>query len=723
MNQHLRLVDGEAVEIPEFTRDIAGYVVDLRPVQWRLNSTTAQHTLMDWTKLVGCDEASITALRVHIVRLIETNGTAHVSNAFRVLSSFLTALRDHRLPASASLANLMWYFEQLRGKRLGYQFHYVKQWYISSADRLLEGFDDEMVFALEDLSVGGNAKGFAVLSADPEQGPLTEFEEAALRHALLRDDGPIEQRAALWLAFAFGTNPANLSLLREEDFIRFNFPGDTPSAYFLNVPRIKKRQPERTGFKKRAIDNPLAVVIEDLITRNAAMSKDDAIRPLFRLTEPRPALLGGPLSEYAHHPSSGMITNLIAECVARLDVKSPRTREPLKVTTRRLRYTFASKMVRMGTPARELAELLDHTDTQQVQVYYKADSRFVERLDATIAENIGPTVRAFMGEIVERQNRTIDLIPFRDLPELGQCGASFITGEGRDAHIIGSHLRTAIASDRYEKPVLVRSNGRRQSLGQSLIVLFLHASSHAHASNRFISMPVTWGQMSDFLCGRSILPSVFERRKYLGDDGKPYRIRSHDFRRLLNMIAQRGGLTQAEIAQWMGRRRIVDNAVYDLRTPTEMAAEMRELVAKHEVYGIIADQVLALPEAERGTFLEARLAMSHTTPHGQCASNIAESPCATAMSCLGGCRQYLRRNGDTKSRESLLRIERETLVALHNAREAMAAGKFNAENWVRAQETILKTTRAALAIDDDPSTEIGDLRHVSPHGPLIGEPL
>jgi hypothetical protein len=33
-----------------------------------------------------------------------------------------------------------------------------------------------------------------------------------------------------------------------------------------------------------------------------------------------------------------------------------------------------------------------------------------------------------MGEIVERQNRTVDLITFRDLPELGQCGASFICG-------------------------------------------------------------------------------------------------------------------------------------------------------------------------------------------------------------------------------------------------------------------------------------------------------
>jgi hypothetical protein len=302
-------------------------------------------------------------------------------------------------------------------------------------------------------------------------------------------------------------------------------------------------------------------------------------------------------------------------------------------------------------------------------------------------------------------------------------GDRVIAGKGKDAYVIGSDLRTAIASDRYDKPVLVRADGHRQWVGQSLIVVFLNASSDVRASNHFISMPVIWGQMNDFLCGRSIVPSIFERRQYLDDERKPYRIKSHDFRRLLNMIAQRGGLTQTEIAQWMGRRRIADNAAYDLRTPTEMAAEMRELVARNEVYGVIADQVRALPEAERGTFLEARLAMSHTTPHGQCASNIAESPCATAMSCLGGCRQYLRRKGDVKSRESLLRIERKTLIALNNAREAMTAGKFNAENWVRAQETILKTTRAALAIDDDPSANIGDLRHVSPDGPFLGEPL
>jgi hypothetical protein len=291
------------------------------------------------------------------------------------------------------------------------------------------------------------------------------------------------------------------------------------------------------------------------------------------------------------------------------------------------------------------------------------------------------------------------------------------------AYIVGSELRSLLASDRYDRPVLRRGNGRIQSLGETLTVIFLNESSSQRGTNRFISMPVTWGQMQEFLGGKSERQSIFERLGYSGDDGEPYRIRTHDFRRLLNMIAQRGGLTQTEIAQWMGRRRVSDNAVYDLRTPTEMATEMRELVTKNEIYGIIADQVRALPEAERQPFLEARLAMIHTTAHGQCASNIAEAPCATAMSCLGGCRQYMRRKGDEKSRQSLLRIERETLIALENARQAMATGKYNAENWFRAQETVLKTTRAALAIDNDSSVAIGKLRHVSPDGPLIGEPI
>jgi hypothetical protein len=302
-------------------------------------------------------------------------------------------------------------------------------------------------------------------------------------------------------------------------------------------------------------------------------------------------------------------------------------------------------------------------------------------------------------------------------------GIGAIVRRARRCYVTGAALRFALASDRYERPVLVRDDGQRQDLSESLLVMFMHELGEGRSTNRHISMPVTWQQINDFLCGRADHPSVFERRGYVDDAGRPFRIKTHDFRRLLNVVAQRGGLSQTEIAQWMGRRRVADNAAYDLRTAAEMAGQMRNLVAKNSVYGAIADQVRSLPEPDRDAFLEARLAMVHTTPLGDCASNIAEAPCATAVSCLGGCRHYLRRKGDESSRNRLVTIESETISALQRARQAAFQGKHNAENWVRSQEVVLRTVRAALAIDDDPSLNPGALQHVSPDGPLLGEPL
>jgi integrase len=404
-----RIVVHDDVILPDFTRDVANHVVDLRPAKWRLNSVASSQTLIDWTHLLGCDEEALAALRLHLVRLIETSSPDYVRTTFQFTMGFLVSLRDQgSAPGkTVNLETLMWYLERLRANRSGYKFHHIRQWYIASADRMLEGFDDEVVYALEDLRIEGNAKGLAVLSSDPNRGPLSEFEEEALRSALLRDDGPIDQRAALWLAFAYGTNPSNIALLREEDFRSYHFGDGTPSEYFLNIPRIKKRMPPRTEFKARLVDGRLARIIDELIEHNRAVAPGGGSRPLFRTAIKRANLVDGPLHEYAYHNAASGITGLIAQCSRRLDVVSPRTGEPLVLNSRRLRYTFASKMVRQGVTARDLAELLDHTDTQNVQVYYVLRALVVERdeLLATnhdrIANQLDRTILA-VGDVVAR---------------------------------------------------------------------------------------------------------------------------------------------------------------------------------------------------------------------------------------------------------------------------------------------------------------------------------
>jgi hypothetical protein len=258
-----------------------------------------------------------------------------------------------------------------------------------------------------DISNLAPQKARAVMLDDAEQGPLTNTEVSALRLALINDKGPLSERICVWLCLAFGCNPANFVLLRKEDFIVRTFNDSEYSFYELKIPRIKKRglKHQRSEFKTRKVDDTLASMLMDLIKQNNVLTPTlDLPIPLLMRDKPNKLKLGTPLEEYAYHLSSSDFTDNLQKCVARLAVTSPRTGKPLIVTTRRLRYTFATAMVRQGASAAELADLLDHTDLQHVQVYFNARSTIVERLDSALAEKLAPLVAQFSGKVIGKNS-------------------------------------------------------------------------------------------------------------------------------------------------------------------------------------------------------------------------------------------------------------------------------------------------------------------------------
>ena len=112
-------------------------------------------------------------------------------------------------------------------------------------------------------------------------------------------------------------------------------------------------------------------------------------------------MVGTPMEPWAWHLFSSDFTNLIQDAVERYGIISPRTSKLLHLTTRRLRYTFATNRVREGISARELADALDHTDLQHVRVYFDARSTVVERLDRAAAMAIAPMLKLFKGRTVK----------------------------------------------------------------------------------------------------------------------------------------------------------------------------------------------------------------------------------------------------------------------------------------------------------------------------------
>jgi integrase len=340
-----------------------------------------------------------------------------VENAFKGVilvqrsASFVDVdARDAILPYSL--------FTDLRDqlKHETWRLHYVRQWYGWCANFGYPNFSIDVAFEADQLRIGGNRKGHAVLSADPEEGPLSDLELAALltnlRAAKGTDRLSLGQQAALWLCVALGPNPMQMALLTEDDVVR-HLDGDAIAFVHLRVPRMKKRDLEvRGSFRTRQLNQEISEVLLALIEHDRDNALMDGLaqlrsRPIFKRNTPRGDLVGGPLDRYSWHLSAGEFSNLVQEAVAALSVLSPRTGQPLRVTTRRLRYTFATRLVREGVGKLEVADLLDHTDTQNVQVYFDIKSDIVEHLDKAVALALAPLAQAFMGALVSGPEHAI----------------------------------------------------------------------------------------------------------------------------------------------------------------------------------------------------------------------------------------------------------------------------------------------------------------------------
>ncbi|MGA3038166.1 MAG: tyrosine-type recombinase/integrase [Vulcanimicrobiaceae bacterium] len=400
--------------------------VTMEDTVWRLNSVTrGRGAELNWAKCGKVEPYMARAIISFMRYNIERKSTDHSSNTFRELC--MSTLEAERLGNPSLRALMFSILNRLRSEGREWRFHYVRDWYRWSSDQSCDGFDDaELYWEMTSLRIPGNVKGEAVRSQDAEEGPLDEAEEIALRAALLRDDGPLLERAITWALLALGCNPANLVYLCEEDLQTLR-SGDHLFRQ-LKVPRIKKRTAPRAQFKVRKLDDALARIFEELVTQNQSIEiPKEFSKPLFSRTSPRPDCSGTAIERFAYHLTSEDVKELLKRCVRRLRVRSHRTKRFLVVTPRRLRYTFATRKAQEGCSMEALAELLDHSDLQNVVVYYSG-AGLAKRLDEALAVTIGPLVNRFMGRVVKDGSEASELggrvkaHPLGRVVDIGSCG-------------------------------------------------------------------------------------------------------------------------------------------------------------------------------------------------------------------------------------------------------------------------------------------------------------
>lgn len=400
---------GAIPDLPELARTRSGVQFDPRAVRWAIRDSTATFSL-DFNILRGVTLPFRTASQLALLWYAENLSPHHMMNMFRRLEHFLrtvTADRDGPLNEITS-RDLINYRASLRKR---------DSWYLGSLSGLLQtwhelgypGVADDAVVLLKQLRIQGNLKGEAVLTMDPEHGPFTDIEIQSIQARLDRSlsDGQIslESYLIVYLYMLLGQRSVQYAALKVCDVSVIRSKDGTP-VYTLRIPRAKQRaQLSRTEFKDRVlipqIGELLVAYASEVRARYADRLPDPSEAPLFPAKQSRANAPAG----FKFHRTSGSLADSLERMVNKLNVASERTGQPIHITATRFRRTVGTRAATEGHGALIIAELLDHTDTQNVGVYVEAVPGILDRIDRAVAMQLAPLAQAFAGVIIEDESQ------------------------------------------------------------------------------------------------------------------------------------------------------------------------------------------------------------------------------------------------------------------------------------------------------------------------------
>lgn len=105
-----------------------------------------------------------------------------------------------------------------------------------------------------------------------------------------------------------------------------------------------------------------------------------------------------------YHQTRDSIQQRVKNVFDKLNVFSERTGAPLNIFTMRFRRTIGTQAAAEGHGPLVIAELLDHSDLQNVGVYVSSSPEIIERIDRAVAMRLAPLAQAFSGVLVNGES-------------------------------------------------------------------------------------------------------------------------------------------------------------------------------------------------------------------------------------------------------------------------------------------------------------------------------
>lgn len=404
MNRPLLAADISELSLPTQVTTKTGVLFDPRTHHWNYRDAVTTVS-MDFSSIRNFAPQLVLPIKLSLIWYVEHRSAHHLKNMFERLQHFFMSVPVGDAISEVHLLNYRAFLPRENTWYLGALAGFLKKWHSLG----YPGVTHNAIKLIKSLRLVGNTKGEAVLTMDPVNGPYSDIEyeaiQIALNDAYAKGQIDLEGYVLVWLFMLLGARPSQFALLKVCDVI-----GPTPESkspnYILRVPRVKQRgEMPRSEFKERLVTPQIG----RLLIRYAELCKesfegripDSSQAPLFperRNRFPQPDSLIG-------HRTSLSLSLLLTTTLEALEVYSERTGELLHVTATRFRRTIGTRAAGEGHSELLIAEILDHSDTQNVGVYVQATPEIVENIDRAVAHRLAPLAQAFAGKIIVNESQ------------------------------------------------------------------------------------------------------------------------------------------------------------------------------------------------------------------------------------------------------------------------------------------------------------------------------
>ena len=233
-----------------------------------------------------------------------------------------------------------------------------------------------------------------VMTLDPDKGPLSRAEEYMVVASIELDDGDSRDVAIVSLMHAWGLRPRQISMLNQNDLIISG-----TEDFTLRVPRIKQHAGVHGSQSKlRKLTPKVGRLLKAYVDRGGKakiLTRHEEVPMFFERSSD-----GAEGIDRVTTKAVALIPRAFAEAH---NIISPGTQKIVTLSPRRLRETFGTRCAEMPNMTKVLlAEMLDHSSTRSLEVYFDFRESIAHEMGALIAKRGGNgTLRdlteAFMG--------------------------------------------------------------------------------------------------------------------------------------------------------------------------------------------------------------------------------------------------------------------------------------------------------------------------------------